>query len=89
MGFYTISSHGWIISHSNSEDSKPQADLKFKDGDIVTVEFDPSSRGVSFRVEGNRRKMEMATSIDPSTIPQARFCVSMTWQGESASIKQE
>lgn len=88
LGFYMLYSGGWKVSNCDKSDCGSH-DLKYSNTDTVTVEFEPVTRKLLFTIEGKSlvRKKEMATTIDSSTIAQARFCVALYNATSVAAIK--
>ena len=76
-GIYMHTSNGFIYSHSKSDDnSKRLSDMRFSDGDVVTVTLQPKTGLLSYSCK--EQFFKQYTAIRSSTIEPVHFCVHMS-----------
>jgi transcription antitermination factor NusG len=68
--------NSFIISHSIKEDNDRQKSrLSFRQGDVVSVEFDPFAGKIKYGKEGSFATFVQATGIKTTTKDPLNFCV--------------
>ena len=75
-GVYALHSPGQTYTHSRKEDNAKQIQLKFQDGDSVSVELDPTTGKLTYSKEGCAPVVQ-ETSVRSNTADPVHFCVLM------------
>lgn len=71
------------------EDCYKSRGVPYANGEVVTVEFDPTKKVVVFSVDGaNPRRFEQPTNIEPTSTEQIHFCVYLYTAQDDISICQ-
>ena len=83
-GVYGLFKTGHIFSHSVASDSDQQIELKFKEGDLVSVELDPSAGKVTYSKGG--ASLSQITSFRSITKEAVNFCVMLLNGNSQVSI---
>lgn len=86
-GSYMMSTHSYMFSHSKREDNQvKRGSIKAKAGDIVTLEYNPTSKTLSVRTMND--EFELLTDIAPNTEDAVHFCVGFCYaKGQAVSIE--
>jgi hypothetical protein len=59
-GNYVNARNGWTYSHSDAAVNNEQGTLKFKDGDVVEMEFDTTEMVLRFHCNGQQDSLTVA-----------------------------
>lgn len=83
-----MSSNGYIWSNSNADDNIKQKGFNFTTESIVTVEFDPINKKVTYSMEGDPHPNKYQQSIDLSnaSIGPVHFCANLCSKGDEIRI---
>lgn len=79
-----VSNNGMTWSHSESDQNSVKKGLSFSTGDIVHVEYQPSSRKVAFR--SGSSCVELAVNIPAADDPSVFFCATLCSIGDAVEI---